>query len=154
LALSDRLILFLAGLLFLLPLLGLRKVVSGLIHLVEGFFEFLHFLLESLLVASLRLLEVFGDVAVVVMSQAGVESFNLACPLDPFVEVSQNFSLLDIEVAADHGLKTFGRVLELAKHCPLNVTISDDIGVAFVFALTVFGTGFALESRFVKVNFI
>lgn len=147
-------LLLLCRLLAFLPLFRLRQVIRRRVHLVQKFFEFLHLLLKSLLESCLRLLEVLCQVGVVVMSQASVKCLNLACTIDPLVQVFEDLCLFDVEVSINDSLKALRRILELSKHGPLDVAVAHDVRIAFILALTIFGTGFAFETRFVEVDFI
>jgi len=60
----------------------------------------------------------------------------------------------NVEVSSDNLFEAFGRVLDLSDHSIAHITKSDDIGVGFILAFTLFGSLLALEARLVEIDII
>jgi len=70
------------------------------------------------------------------------------------VNVAQNLGLLDVEVAQDHCFEAFGGLFNLAKHGPLDVTVTHDVHVAFITLFTVNSASFSFKARLIEVDLL
>lgn len=84
--------------------------------------------------------------------QAVVGGLSFLGVFQPFVALFHNLVFLEIEVSADYGLETFGRVFDVLKHSEFYVTVSDDVSIGFIFLLALRSSLLVLKSWLIEVN--
>ena len=86
--------------------------------------------------------------------QAIIGSFSLFGQLQPSLAFLEDLRPLEIEVAADDGLKAFGRVLDVVDHCKLDVAVPDDVCICLILLFSFESALFVLKAWLVEVDIL
>lgn len=120
--------------------------------LVQLFLKFFDSLIEHLFVLCFGLFELTWPWMIVVIYQSNIVSWSFLCILLPFSTFLHDLIFFEIEMSSNNSLKSFWWVSNIFNHSELDIGISDNVWIGFIFLLTFLCSLLIFKTRFIEIN--
>ena len=87
-----------------------------------------------------------------VTDQASIGSLSFFSQFLPFTALLEDLVLFEVEMPPDDRFETFWWILDVFKHCVLDVTISDNVGISLILLLALNTALLVLKAWLVEVD--